>query len=298
MEGHEHEVKSVSFSVSGQHLATCSRDKSVWVWEVVESGGECECVAVLSGHAQDVKMVRWHPTQEVLASCGYDDTIKIWKEDEYDWSDIHTMEGHDSTVWGICFNVDGSKLVSCSDDRTIIVWESVEDMAWRQACTLSGYHDRAIYTVDWSHVTGRIASGSGADDIAVFEAVPTGREEPPSFVCTVKHERAHQGDVNSVQWNPHQGNMLASAGDDGLVRIWEYCEGQWLYENRVFFLCVQAPCRVLLLRCKSLNNLPQHHAQGCHTDWSETGRMRCRARIYTHTHILAVVGDDVYTLNS
>lgn len=121
LSGHENEVKSAAFSSSDKFFASCSRDRSIWVYDA-EDTDEYECVALLQSHSQDVKAVKWHPQQDVLFSCSYDDTIKVWGPDGDDWCCKETLEGHESTVWSLSFDSKGSHFVTCSDDRTLRIW--------------------------------------------------------------------------------------------------------------------------------------------------------------------------------
>ncbi|KAL3155392.1 hypothetical protein ABBQ38_010951 [Trebouxia sp. C0009 RCD-2024] len=213
-----------------------SRDKSVWIWESLP-GNEYECVDVKQGHTQDVKMVAWHPNGEVLVSCSYDDSIKVWVDCDGEWECAQTLAGpglgHSSTVWCLAFNKDGSQMVSCSDDQTLRIWNCSFDNPAQARCklsaTLSGHHDRTIFSVDWS-TNGTIATGSGDNAVRLFEGsqVQNGESgsaadhEAASFQLALTKQQAHNADVNCVRWSPRDPTLLATAGDDNTVRLWRY----------------------------------------------------------------------------
>ena len=151
LEGHESEVKGVSWSNDGKWLASCGRDKTVWIWEKFDQN-EYECVALLQGkqgHSQDVKSIIWHPCISLLFSASYDDTIKVWREENGDWYCSETLAGHKSTVWGVSFDNNGEKLISISDDKSIIIWQCLDTQQyakWNKIGTLLDCHKYPIYT--------------------------------------------------------------------------------------------------------------------------------------------------------
>lgn len=97
---------------------------------------------------------------------------------------------------------------------------------WQQVARLEDFHTATIYSVDWSRLSGAIASGGADDAIRVLEEDPSQSQgwatDSPSFRCVAHVRKAHTADVNCVRWNPRRPELLASAGDDQLVKVWRY----------------------------------------------------------------------------
>lgn len=299
LDGHDSEIKSLAFCPTGPLLATCSRDKSVWIWEELDDDN-FETVAVLQEHEGDVKCVAWHPSEELLASASYDDTVRLWREDIDDWTCCACLEAHKGTVWCVEFEgaerpglvraveghgepseeqrallvereAAGPRLLSCSDDLTIRVWRripkekqdvptgqgrmpsiiksnSIEEQ-WVEEARLPQVHERAVYAVSWSKVTGKIVSTGSDGKIIVYEerwtngdpaanGDGTGDGDLPmhngnvgltQWHVVAEYENAHDVfEVNHVCWakrsdkgkRDDDDEIIVTTGDDGEVRAW------------------------------------------------------------------------------
>lgn len=218
LEGQENEIKCVAFSPSGQYLATCSRDKSIWIWEDVggdEDEDEWETVAVLKEHDGDVKCVAWcpdvagrsagsarHYSAEALASASYDNTVRIWREDgDGDWVCVAVLEGHAGIVWGVQWEPrpDGDsypRLASWSADRTIRIWTLQQE--------------------DEDHDGG--ASEDAAPPSCLIPNTMR-RSLHERWQCAATLPAVHAREIYSATWSATTG-LVASAGGDGLIAVY------------------------------------------------------------------------------
>lgn len=291
LEGHDSEIKSIAFCLTSPLIATCSRDKSVWIWEEMDND-DFETVAVLQEHDGDVKCVAWHPTEELLASASYDDTIRLWREDIDDWTCCACLRNHTGTVWWVEFeHADisaqslyahgqdkddqehmtalqearrkaGPRLLSCSDDLSIKVWRRLPkdkkqtptgqgrmpsiirtndiEEDWVEEAELPKAHERAIYTVSWSKISGRIVSCGSDGKIVVYQECwrPRSSEEsrdefPTEWQILAEFQDCHGVyEINHVCWAKRsddksrndQEEVIVSTGDDGEVKVWSISE--------------------------------------------------------------------------
>lgn len=225
IEGHENEVKSVAWSHDGAYLASCSRDKSVWIWESDEMGEEYECISVLQEHSQDVKHVEWHPYLQLLASSSYDDTIRVWREYDDDWESAAVLNGHEGTVWCSDFEKSETQLRICSgsDDASVKVWKYLredeeEQQEWICEATLPSAHTRPVYSVSWNE-DGCIASTGSDGRLVIYQ-----EKQPGKWEIVGQHELCHGvHEANVVKWiKIGDKTVLATGGDDGYINIWDW----------------------------------------------------------------------------
>lgn len=239
LEGPDTEVKCVRWNSTGSLLASCGRDKTIWIWEcslVGNIGGdednEFECLSILNGHEADIKSLLFVNVDsiELLISASYDDSIKIWMEDGGDWYCAKTFANiHSSTIWSLAVSHDHQNILAASQDGSISIYsidihQKTNNNKTDTDFSLVNYvglipkaHSEPIYCVQWSPFEETLFASCGGDGrIHIWQQQPASTTFAPLVQVVTDH-----GDVNCVAWHPRQKNILASVGDDGLVRLWK-----------------------------------------------------------------------------
>ncbi|RUS24858.1 pyridoxal phosphate-dependent transferase [Jimgerdemannia flammicorona] len=118
-DSHSRGIACVQFD--GRLVVSGSSDKTIKVWDVSTGA----CVSTLNGHTDLVRTLQFDSGRNRIVSGSYDETLKVW-----DWKTgrfiVDLKEGHTSRVFKLQFN--DTKIVSCSQDQKIIVWDFAGDV--------------------------------------------------------------------------------------------------------------------------------------------------------------------------
>ncbi|KRX10692.1 WD40-repeat-containing domain [Pseudocohnilembus persalinus] len=221
LEGHEYEIKYVGWSYDSQFLISCSRDKTIWIWDYDEDL-DFSCYAVLDGHTQDVKCAKFAPNSFNVLSSSFDDTIRFWEQDDEDWITKGILQEHGSIVWQFDFCNQGNIMASVSEDNSIKIWKKNENENSKQVYLLDqdfkDVHKRPVYTCSFSQDGVFLVSGGGDNQISLFQK-DFENEQQYQLKCQI--QEAHVLDINCMQFSPNDQDILISVGDDRKIKIWK-----------------------------------------------------------------------------
>ncbi len=190
---------------NAERLISVSVDRQVGIWE---DGNLQETLLLDDG----ILSVATHDNLIAFGTNSGD--IVLWdiSGERASWSEIAVLEGHTNRVSDLDFNADGTRLVSSSRDRSIIIWDITDYSALTEP--LIGHTD-AVETVHFSPDGSLIASGSRDTSIILWDA-ETGEQLGPALVN-------HENWVNDIDFNPDGTLMFSVSGDQSMI-IWSVAE--------------------------------------------------------------------------
>jgi WD40 repeat protein len=206
---------SLCFRPDGGMLACSTPDPSIFVWDIET----LQPVMTLATHATvGPRTLAFSPDGQHLACAGDDHSIRLW---DLAAGTSRLVAQRPNRVLAVAFHAEGRLLASGEvQDARVHIWD-VATAAAREASTLeAGPWVKDVAAVAFSHAKGYVAAG-GADNGMLCRWF-TGSPEPFWRV------QAHDEWVAAVSFSPDD-QLLVSAGDDGMVRVWETWSGLLLH---------------------------------------------------------------------
>ena len=201
--GHINAIRGLAVSARTTYMFSAGEDKKVMCWDLETN----KVVRHYHGHLSGVYSLALHPTLDLLMTGGRDSCVRVW--DVRTSKQVMMLGGHANTIGAVACNASDPQVITGSHDCTVKLW----DLAKGKALSTLTHHKKAIRSLAVAPFEFSFASGA-ADNIKKWQC------KDGAFLRNLS---GHDAIVNAVDVN--DDGVLASAADDGSLRLWDYRTG-------------------------------------------------------------------------
>ncbi|MGQ0505578.1 MAG: WD40 repeat domain-containing protein [Myxococcaceae bacterium] len=239
-------VKSAAFSPDSRQVATAALEREPRVWDARTGAFRHRLV----GHASMARYVGYSPDGTRIFSGGADGAAMVWNAKGFER--ICSLVGHLEGVFRVIPSPDGKRLLTASWDGSAKLWDADRCRAPLIFGTPGAITDARVsadgtrlltastgeFTL-YDTATRKLLQKLDAEGNPRFGAVsPDGRwiagDEGKNVRLwdllhpgTTRLLEGHGARVEDVAFSP-DGALLASAGSDASVRVWNVAQGKWV----------------------------------------------------------------------
>ncbi|KAJ1841856.1 hypothetical protein H4S02_004465 [Coemansia sp. RSA 2611] len=201
LRGHAAPVFLCAWSAGGV-LATGAGDGTARIWDVARgSSVALRHEAGEAGARVDITAIAWSEQGALLATASFDGQLRVWTGAGELKQQLRQRR---VPVIAVRWNRKGSSLLSAHLDGSVALWDVHTGQLRHE---LLRAHAGCVLDADWLDNSTFATCGND-------RTVRIWRDGEP-----IKTLSGHSADINSIRWHP-AGKFLASASDDGSVKVW------------------------------------------------------------------------------
>ncbi|KAI1438712.1 WD40-repeat-containing domain protein, partial [Xylaria sp. CBS 124048] len=283
LKGHDDIIITLDADWSGHWVATGAKDNTAKVWRLDPVNNSYSCWATFQGHAESITAVALprnrpvegskahteplnHPPQFLLTGSS-DQTIKRWeipkeqpKNTKPGLRASYTRKAHDKDINAIDVSNNAQLFASASQDKMVKVW-SIEE---GEVQGILRGHRRGVWSVSFAPLNTPVLQGEQTSVSGKGVVITGGGDKTiklwslADYTCLRTFE-GHSNSVLKVIWlnipPPEERSkkpiLIASAGGDGLVKVWDVNSGEAEctldnHEDRVWALAIHPDTNMIV----------------------------------------------------